>query len=220
MCGRYQLTSDPRLTRLLRPSSRTYEGPFTARRLWNIHPGMRVPTFFKEGDRVWLEPFLWGWTTHSGARTKRFPNLRSETAGSRGDLHERRCLIPATGFYEWLRKEDGQKQPYLIRLRETRGMFFMAGLWAPWESPRGVTRTMAILTSEPNGLIAKIHSRQPVILDEQAGLKWLDRFDPALFEPIHRGKLEATPVSSVINNPKNNDERAVVPIAPEGPPLW
>lgn len=79
---------------------------------------------------------------------------------------------------------------------------------------------MAILTSPPNEMMGQIHHRQPVILNEQQGGQWMERMDPTLFTPVHRGRLEAAPISTAINKPENNDHRFLQRVRLDRPPLW
>ena len=218
MCGRYQLDADPRTLRHLAPGSRTYTGPFTGNRLINIPPGTNVPAIFRDADRTWLEPFFWGLTKSTPQWLKRWANIRSETVEKRGA--ERRCLVPATAFYEWEKPPHGSKQPWMIRWRESSALMLFAGIWDEWETQGRRIRTMAILTCPPNALMAQIHHRQPVILNELQGKQWLERMDPTLFTPVHRGRLEAVPVSTTINKPENNDRRFVERVRLKRPPLW
>ena len=104
-------------------------------------------------------------------------NARSETASEkpafRQAFKKRRCLIPASGFFEWA-KEDGEKQPYFIFLKDKSSMAF-AGLWEEWSAPDGkIFNTCAILTVEANSYLQFIHHRMPVILKPANGMNWLD----------------------------------------------
>ena len=93
-------------------------------------------------------------------------------------LRQRRCLVPATGFYEWKALGDG-KQPYLIRLKGG-GLFSFAGLWENRAGPEGEVRSFTIITTAPNALMARIHDRMPVIVPRAQYARWLD---PALRDP-------------------------------------
>lgn len=94
-------------------------------------------------------------------------NARAETAWEkpsfRNAFRRHRCLIPASGFYEWLRWERG-KQPYFVRMRDGHPFAF-EGLWDRWESPdEGAVETRTILTTTANDVLAPIHDRKPVIV--------------------------------------------------------
>ena len=111
----------------------------------------------------------------------RLINARAETAKEkpsfRNAFRRHRCLIPASGFYEWLRWERG-KQPYFVRMRDGHPFAF-AGLWDRWESPdKGVIETCTILTTAANDVLAPIHDRMPVILPPREYDRWLDPSTP------------------------------------------
>ena len=149
---------------------------------------------------------------------RRMINLRSEglvgRPGFRRTLEQRRCIVPADGFYEWRRADDGRsKQPYLVRSSDGRALA-LAGLWDVWRSPgdpeQAPLRTCAILTTEPNDLVAGLHDRMPVILDPDACDVWLD---PAvtdvellvgLLRPCPSERLEMWPVSTAVNAVRND----------------
>jgi putative SOS response-associated peptidase YedK len=105
-------------------------------------------------------------------------NARAETVAQkppfRSAFKQRRCLIPASGFYEWQKVGTDRKQPYFIRLRDG-GVFSLAGLWESWHDPRGETlETCTILTTEANELMRPLHDRMPVILGTESERLWLD----------------------------------------------
>jgi putative SOS response-associated peptidase YedK len=151
----------------------------------------------------------------------RLINARAETAREkpsfRNAFRRHRCLIPASGFYEWKRQERG-KQPYFVRMRDGRPFAF-AGLWDRWESPdEGVIETCAILTTAPNTVLAPIHDRMPVILPPAEYARWLD---PALLNteslapllvPFPPEGMLAFPVSSRVNAPTVDDEKCIGPL--------
>jgi putative SOS response-associated peptidase YedK len=144
-------------------------------------------------------------------------NARSETAPGkpsfRRAFRERRCLIPADGFYEW-RRTNGAKQPYFIHM-EAGGPFAFAGLWESWsKGGEGEVRTCTILTTEANTLVGEIHDRMPVILAADAYDVWLDPASErdeltALLAPYPEDGMEAYPVSRFVNSPQNNDPRCI-----------
>jgi len=152
----------------------------------------------------------------------RLINARSETVREkpsfRNAFRRRRCLIPASGFYEWLQKGRG-KQPYYIRMRDGR-VFAFAGLWERWEAPEGgAVETCTILTTGANAVLAPIHDRMPVILARPEYGKWLD---PALKDadslvpllaPFPGDGMVAYPVSPRVNAPSADDEDCVAPLA-------
>lgn len=150
-------------------------------------------------------------------------NARSETADEkpffRAAFKYRRCLVPATGFYEW-KKTDAGKQPHYIHFKDGR-LFAFAGLWENWQSPDGSeVQTCTILTSEPNALISDLHHRMAVILAPQDYKRWLAKdTDSAalknlLLTPHDDTDMETYPISSQVNSPKNDGPQLIEPYEP------
>jgi putative SOS response-associated peptidase YedK len=142
----------------------------------------------------------------------------------RKPIRTQRCLIPATGFYEWsfdsrLTRQVAQdkKTPYFIHLK-SRDWFCFAGLYDIWKDGEGKEiKTYTIITTEPNTLIATIHNRMPVILKFEDQDKWVDNsfYSPSLLnllKPYSESEMEAYPVSILINNPKNNTIDLLKPV--------
>jgi putative SOS response-associated peptidase YedK len=148
-------------------------------------------------------------------------NARSETVAEkpsfRSAFKQRRCLIPASAFYEWQKTGARSKQPYCIRPRDG-GLFALAGLWERWHDPHGEqVETCTILTTEANDLIRSLHDRMPVILDPSAEALWLDPRSPAdvlrsLFRPFANEGMEAFPVTPWVSDAKHEGPRCVEPM--------
>jgi putative SOS response-associated peptidase YedK len=155
------------------------------------------------------------------AIASRLINARAETASQkpsfRNAFKRHRCLIPTSGFYEWLRWERG-KQPYFVRMRDIHPFAF-AGLWDRWESPdEGAVETCAILTTAANDVLAPIHDRMPVILPPAEYARWLD---PSLKDtdslapllvPFPPEEMVAFPVNPRVNAPSVDDENCMAPL--------
>jgi putative SOS response-associated peptidase YedK len=152
----------------------------------------------------------------------RMINARSETVAEKPSFRrafkERRCLIPANGFYEW-RKENGGKQPYYFRMKDGRPFAF-AGLWESWDRHGGgEIQSCTILTTDANDLVSEIHHRMPVILPQEDYELWLDSTlrEPdqllPLLAPYPTNDMEAYPVSRRVNNPSNNEPGCVESVA-------
>ena len=191
---------------------------------YNVAPTQEVAAVLSEGGERRLELLRWGlipsWADDPGIGS-RMINARAETAPEkpsfRRAFRERRCLIPADGFYEW-KRTNGTKQPYYIRMREGRPFAF-AGLWESWKDDGGpAIRSCAILTTAPNALAGEIHDRMPVILPAGSYDVWLDPEAEkeelvALLAPYPEAEMEAYPVSRFVNSPSNNDPRCIEPAA-------
>jgi putative SOS response-associated peptidase YedK len=149
-------------------------------------------------------------------------NARAETAASkpsfRSAFKQRRCLIPASGFFEWQKQGAGRKKPFFIRPRDG-GLFSFAGLWERWHDPEGEElETCTILTTTANELMRLIHERMPVILDPCSEGQWLDpRTSPdalhSLLVPYSAEWMETRPISLRVNNPKNDDPICIEPMS-------
>jgi putative SOS response-associated peptidase YedK len=122
-----------------------------------------------------------------------------------------RCVVIADGFFEW--KTTGKtKQPYAIKYKE--GTFAMAGLWDEWKGEDGNTlRTFTIITTSANKLMKSIHDRMPVILRPEDVAGWLHDADEDLLKPFPADEMEAYPISTLVNSPKNNRSEVLKPLA-------
>jgi putative SOS response-associated peptidase YedK len=221
MCGRYTLkTPVERLADEFCFDASSVELPPN----YNVAPTQGVAAVLSEGGERRLEVLRWGlippWADDPGIGS-RMINARSETAPEkpsfRRAFRERRCLIPADGFYEW-KRVNGSKQPYYIHMKEGRPFAF-AGLWESWKDNGGTEiRSCTILTTGPNALAREIHDRMPVILPAGSYAAWLDPEAEkeelvALLAPYPEDEMEAYPVSRFVNSPQNNDPRCVEPAA-------
>ena len=147
-------------------------------------------------------------------------NARAETVAKKPAFRKafvhRRCLIAADGFYEW-QKRGGRKQPYLLR-RKDGHPFAFAGLWEHWEGQGEVIESCTIVVTEANQLLKPIHDRMPVILHSPDYASWLDpecrdrEKLQRLLQPFPSSELEALPVSSLVNNPRNDVAECVKPL--------
>ncbi len=175
-----------------------------------------------------LTLFRWG-LIPSWAKDMKFGarmiNARAETVAEkpafRAAFKRRRCLIPADGFYEW-QKLGNKKQPMYIHARDGK-LFALAGLWETWHSADGsLIESCTILTTTPNELMAPIHARMPVIIEPEDYGVWLDPgFHPDdaqhtllrhLLRPYPAEKMDAHPVTTHVNNPRNDDRRCILPL--------
>jgi putative SOS response-associated peptidase YedK len=217
MCGRFTLTAPGQV---LADLFRLTEVP-TLEPRYNIAPTQPVAAVRSAPggagrELVWLR---WGltspWALAPGSGSGLI-NARAETAADkpafRRSLRQRRCLVPADGFYEW-QALPGRKQPFHFRMCDGRP-FAIAGLWEQWQGPDGkAVASCALLTTQANELVRPVHDRMPVILPPAAWDLWLDprAQDPAALRPwlapYFAEEMSACPVSTRVNNPRN-----------EGPP--
>lgn len=131
----------------------------------------------------------------------------------RGPFKRHRCIIPASGFYEWKQLENG-KQPYFIHPSH-ESYFAMAGLWDRWEGEDGkVIESCAIVTTEANSLMGTIHDRMPVILGGKDCFAWLDNGTGQeqlleLLRPCPDELIRFYPVGAFVNSPRHNGEQCI-----------
>jgi len=141
----------------------------------------------------------------------RMINARAETVAGKPSFRQafkkRRCLVVADGFFEW-KKIGGKKQPYYIHLKDDQPFGF-AGLWERWNREGEEIQSCTIITTEPNELMKPIHNRMPVIVQSTDYDRWLDpdfEDGKALQQVLRRYPaelMEAYPVSTLVNNPRN-----------------
>ena len=218
MCGRFNLITDAQ--GLVEFFNVLYCPELSPR--YNIAPTQEVPAVVLiEGARQ-VVMLHWG-LVPSWAREpsigNRLINARAETAASkpsfRTAFRRRRCLIPASGFYEW-QMRSGVKQPYQIH-PAGGGLMAFAGLWEHWEAQGQVLRSCTILTTAANAAIAPLHDRMPVILDRADHATWLAAESSpevlqALLKPCAEDWLIADPVSRHVNSPANDDSACIQPL--------
>jgi putative SOS response-associated peptidase YedK len=223
MCGRYLLVTP---SETLRRAFRFVEQP-NLPPAWNIAPTQLRPVLRQrrepKGERT-LQLLRWGlippWA-ESAAIGARMINARAETLDQkpafRTAFRRRRCLVPADGFYEWTSGPDGARKPWLIRRRD-RGLIAFAGLWDRWQDPAGIpVDSFAIVTCQASGAIAHLHHRMPVMVEADDHASWLDPDgEPAalaaLLRPAEGELLEACPVSTRVNDVRNDDAELARPI--------
>ena len=196
-----------------------------ARMVYNAAPTQRLPVFRIHAERgPELVRLRWGlipsWAKDA-AIGARMINARGETVAEkpafRAAFRRRRCLVPMKGFYEWKKTASG-KMPYYIHLTN-EDIFAVAGLYEYWPGRDGAepVESYTIITTEANDMMAKLHDRMPVILAEKDHAAWLDPKNEgkgtlqALLKPYPPGEMLAYPVSTRVNNPKNDDPELFSP---------
>jgi putative SOS response-associated peptidase YedK len=225
MCGRYKIVTDaPALYDAFQVEAELNAAPLAR---YNVAPATDQLVILCEGGQRVARWHHWGliphWATDKSIGYKTI-NARGESVAAkpafRAAFRQRRCLVPATGFYEWKALARG-KQPYLIRLKGGELCAF-AGLWETRTGPEGELRSFAIITTEANELMARIHERMPAIIPRAQYAHWLDPAarDPAELQAMIASyparEMQAVAVSAKINNARNQGAEL---IEPAGEPL-
>ena len=222
MCGRYVVAYDPNT--LVAGFSVTRVQPFPKR--WNVAPQSPVPVVYetREGERI-AELMRWGlvpsWAKDATIGHK-LNNARAEGVFERPSFRQavrrRRCLLPASGFYEWQATLSG-KQPWYIspRVDETLALAGLFEAWRPDDATPWLL-TCCIVTTEPNALMAPIHDRMPVILPPAQWGAWLargsterDALQP-LLASFDAALMQAWPVSRAVNRGTAEGEALILPL--------
>jgi putative SOS response-associated peptidase YedK len=183
---------------------------------FNIAPSQEILTIVQlplQGPIV--QTAIWGLKPFWLDKSKPPPiNARVEALGSSQMFREaQRCLIPATGFYEWR-----NRQPMHIQLRDGQPFAF-AGLWLPANKHGSGLPTAAILTVKPNQLMATIHNRMPAILRREDELTWLDpglsqaEARRLLAQPFPAEAMHSYPVKPLVNSWANEGPELIEPAA-------
>lgn len=213
MCGRYSLAVDEEKIRKFFDLVRVN---FEHSPRHNVAPGQLAPVIIekKMGLMRWgLVPY-WAQDEKIGYK---LINARAETIAEKPSFRDsflkRRCLIPADGFYEWL-KEGQEKRPFRF---VSNDLFAFAGIYDTWSSKDKVLHSFSIITCEANDTVRGIHHRMPVILDKGARDIWLDRSiaDKELLLSFLRpygGELRMYEVSPLVNRVANDDESVIEPV--------
>jgi putative SOS response-associated peptidase YedK len=143
-------------------------------------------------------------------------NARAESVADkpmfRDAFKRHRCIIPASGYYEWLKRPDG-RQPYFISAADG-GVLSFAGLWDRWKSPETGEHVISctIIVTDANELARPIHDRMPVVLDKAALGRWLSgEGGTELLKPAAEGRLRMWPVSRRVNKTETgNDDPTLI----------
>lgn len=223
MCGRYAiLLKWKRLHRLLRLAG----DPVEFRERYNIAPTQSAPVVRAavNADRH-IDSLRWGlipsWMADAPAGGG-FINARSETITIKPAFREayqrRRCIIPASGFYEWRAIAKGRSQPHYITPAAEDDLFLFAGVWEQCRSHNAAqaAASFAILTTTANTLMSTVHERMPVILKPEDADRWLDPStspEPlhALLKPYPSDQMRLHPVSTLVNSPRNDSPACIEP---------
>ena len=226
MCGRINLRASPVE---LAEFFELFREPVWSSPRFNIGPMQSILAIRQKPDGSRLaEPLHWGlvpsWAKDPSIGSKMI-NARSDTVATkpayRGAFRERRCIIPASGFYEWQRLDSKTKQPWHIFRKDGQPLAF-AGLWEHWQPPDGdAIESCSIITVDANKFTEEFHDRMPVILAKDDWSVWLN---PNYNYPVALSKLlvpcpyewlEKTAVSALVNSVKNDSPDCIRPVQPE-----
>ncbi len=216
MCGRFNLTATPEAIaehfHLQRPPR------FQAS--YNITPAQKILSIVElEDTSLKAVHLFWGLVPSWAKDTKNSPHLinaRAETLREKPSFRvafdKRRCLIVASGFYEWQKRED-HKQAFHIH-RQDHGLFALAGLWEHWQHDQESLYSCTIITTQAADFMNQIHDRMPVIITPDHYTHWLDKTAKeheafALLSNPAYTQMVATPISDYVNNPRHDDVRCV-----------
>ena len=219
MCGRYSLVCIDDLGNRFR----VFEPTMGCRSRFNVAPSDVMPVIVHRGNTA-MVMMQWGLISHTvkdPANAVQPINARAETLAERPLfrelLRDRRCLVPASGFYEW-KQEGRHKIPFYFHLREDT-VFAFAGLYDVWQDHSGGLHPgYTIITTEANDLVAPYHNRMPVILKRGDEERWIAGTMPSademktMLRPYSPGEMKTYPVSSRVNSTEADDERLIVPL--------
>ncbi|WP_108462058.1 SOS response-associated peptidase [Devosia naphthalenivorans] len=228
MCGRYASTLPPEMMEELFKLLNQIE--MVPR--YNIAPTQPIAAVWEQHGRREAHFARWGLVPGWVKDPREFPlliNARVETMAEkpafRDALKHGRCIIPASGYYEWHTNPDKSKQPYYITLSDDRPMA-LAGLYASWMGPNGEEiDSVATITVPANRQLGEIHDRMPAILDEAAIDDWLNVLDVHAAEarqlalPLPDGTLKFHPVSTRVNSARDDDPGLIEPVTVMPPEL-
>lgn len=221
MCGRFtHLYTWAELHALMRLTT-DMSVPILQR--FNVAPTQRLPVVRDvEGGGREAVMMRWGlvpsWAKDASIGS-RMINARGETVASkpafRSAYRKRRCVVPASGFYEWETPAGGgPKQPWYIRVKDAP-LFAMAGLWEQWKPAEGEPlETFTVVTTAANELIGRFHDRMPVILPLERLDRWLDVSQKAddLIASFPAERMEIWRVSTRVNRATIDDPQCIEPL--------
>ncbi|CAH1216211.1 SOS response-associated peptidase [Paenibacillus sp. JJ-223] len=214
MCGRFTII-DPIEEIMDRYMAAITDG-FEYKPNYNAAPMQYIPTIIGSSNGNRLGYLRWGlvpsWADDQKIGNKMI-NARAETLAEkpafRRLISSKRCIVPCSGFYEWKKVGSG-KQPMRILMKD-ESIFSLAGLYDTWTDPDGnKLSTCAIITTEPNSLMADIHNRMPVILRPEDESEWLNKDSDkdsvlGLLRPYPADEMRAYKVDFAVGNVRNNN---------------
>lgn len=222
MCGRYAASNDLAEISSEFAIEQVLAGLPEPR--YNIAPTLPIAVVLDLKSKRSLDVMSWGLVPHwaeSGEINSNLINARIETIVSKPSFRDavryRRCVIPASGWFEWQTtlKSVGKKQPYYFQPESGRLLAF-AGIYEIWQ---GHLKTAAIITTDANSSVAPIHDRMPVLLSKENIAHWLDEQNTdsglAVAQLTDRTeiKLKSFPVTTDLNNVRNQGVHLLQPVS-------
>ena len=202
MCGRYAVTKAVKKTKNIVQNNEGVEDTDN----FNAYPTQQLPIIKKDDDALTLTNYHWGLVPKWSEKMQDFRplnNARLETLMEKrtfsGLVAKQRCVVPADGYYEWRKNDEGKKFPKFIK-REHNETLFFCGLYQ-----KNTNIEFSIITTAAKGELADIHHRMPVILKEEEINNYLNATDPMVFLNSHENpELVFYEVGRDVNNPSNN----------------
>lgn len=221
MCGRFTLTLPSDALAQLFGAVPANDLPYVPN--YNICPTVQVHVVRPGEPGRRLVSMRWGFLPFWAKSPTDGPlliNARAETIAEkpafRSAARDRRCLIPASGFYEWTKAEDGKRLPWYIRPRDDRVLAF-GGIWQPWGKDEERIDTCAIVTVPAGPDVEPIHNRQPLIIEKDDWPLWLGEAGKGaarLMKPSPEGTLTAYRVDPKVNSNRARGPELIEPIEP------
>jgi putative SOS response-associated peptidase YedK len=203
MCGRYAITKAAKKTKNIVQNNEGVEDTDN----FNAYPTQLLPVIKKDNDNLTLTNYHWGLVPKWSEKMQDFRplnNARLETLMEKrtfsGLVAKQRCVVPADGYYEWRKNDEGKKFPYFIK-REHNETLFFTGLYQ-----KNNNIEFSVITTAAQGELTDIHHRMPVILKKEEIQNYLNTPDPMVFLNSHQNpELVFYEVSRDVNNPSNNN---------------
>ncbi|KNG94056.1 SOS response-associated peptidase [Pseudaestuariivita atlantica] len=219
MCGRFAITLPPDAMAQLFDAQPSNDLPHVPN--YNVCPTVQVHAAMSDETGRRLVSMRWGFLPHWYKTPTDGPlliNARAETIAEkpafRSAARDRRCLIPATGFYEWTKDAEGNRLPWYITRADGEPMVF-AGVWQDWTRGDSPVRSCAIVTTGANEQIGSIHHRMPVILDPADWGLWLGEEGKGaarLMRAAPEGALRFHRVDRAVNSNRASGPHLIEPI--------
>lgn len=224
MCARYALFGPFNAGNLVPGFVDHVVNPLAGFAHYNIAPSLVNPVVVAGAGGPGLESMRWGLLPHWA----RDPKLAYSTINARAESladkpafrdawrHGQRCLVPVTGWYEWVDEGGKRKQPYFLRSKAGDNPMMFAGLWSRWTDAegRGVA-TYTVVTTEARGEVRRVHDRQPQVLPEEGWVAWLQGSVHEAQDWLAPSEVPLTvyPVSAAVGNPRHQGASLVEPVA-------